>query len=66
MPSLICWMFVDRDGIYTSFYRIEPDYLIDISSLAECYKGLWWCHPANYFLSRLVPIDNARPCCWEI
>ena len=52
---------VDRDGIYTpSFIVLEPDYLIDISSLAECYKD-YGSHPANYFLSRLVPIDNARP-----
>ena len=54
-------VFVDREGIYTpSFIVLEPDYLIDISSLAECYKD-YGSHPANYFLSRLVPIDNARP-----
>ena len=35
-------------------------YLLDISSLAECYKD-YGSHPANYFLSRLVPIENARP-----
>ena len=33
---------------------------MDISSLAECYKD-YGSHPANYFLSRLVPIENARP-----
>lgn len=61
MPSLIFGCFVDREGIYTpSFIVLEPDYLIDISSLAECYKD-YGSHPANYFLSRLVPIDNARP-----
>ena len=52
---------VDGEGVYTpSFIVLEPDYLIDISSLAECYKD-YGSHPANYFLSRLVPIDNARP-----
>lgn len=52
---------VDRDGVYTpSFIVLEPDYLIDISSLAECYRD-YGSHPANYFMSRLVPIDNARP-----
>ena len=52
---------VDDNGDYTpSFIVLEPDYLLDISSLAECYKD-YGSHPANYFLSRLVPIENARP-----
>jgi hypothetical protein len=52
---------VDDNGVYTpSFIVLEPDYLLDISSLAECYKD-YGSHPANYFLSRLVPIENARP-----
>lgn len=52
---------VNQEGIYTpSFIVLEPDYLIDISSLAECYKD-YGSHPANYFMSRLVPIENARP-----
>ena len=49
------------DGTYTpSFIVLEPDYMIDISSLAECFRD-YGCHPANYLMSRLVPIDNARP-----
>lgn len=52
---------VDDNEVYTpSFIVLEPDYLLDISSLAECYKD-YGSHPANYFLSRLVPIENARP-----
>lgn len=52
---------VDDNGVYTpSFIVLEPDCLLDISSLAECYKD-YGSHPANYFLSRLVPIENARP-----
>lgn len=52
---------VNGEGIYIpSFIVLEPDYLIDISSLAECYRD-YGSHPANYLLSRLVPIDNARP-----
>ena len=52
---------VDDNGVYTpSFIVLEPDYLLDISSLAECYKD-YGSHPANYFLSRVVPIENARP-----
>ena len=51
----------NEDGTYTpSFIVLEPDYLIDISSLAECYRD-YGSHPANYLMSRLIPIDNARP-----
>ena len=52
---------VDEAGILTpSFIVLEPDYLLDISSLAECFRD-YGHHPANYFLSRLQPIENARP-----
>ena len=52
---------LNEDGTYTpSFIVLEPDYLIDISSLAECYRD-YGSHPANYLMSRLVPIDNAQP-----
>lgn len=52
---------MDEAGILTpSFIVLEPDYLIDISSLAECFRD-YGHHPANYFLSRLLPIENARP-----
>ena len=52
---------IDSYGVYTpAFIVLEPDYLIDISSLAECYRD-YGNHPANYLLSRLVPIENARP-----
>ena len=51
----------NEDGTYTpSFIVLEPDYLLDISSLAECYRD-YGSHPANYLMSRLIPIDNARP-----
>lgn len=52
---------VDADGVYIpSFIVLEPDYLVDISSLAECYKD-YGSHPLNYMLNRLVPIENVRP-----
>ena len=44
---------IDEAGILT-------DYLIDISSLAECFRD-YGHHPGNYFLSRMQPIENARP-----
>ena len=51
----------NEDGTYTpSFIVLDPDYLVDISALAECYRD-YGSHPANYLMNRLVPIDNARP-----
>ena len=52
---------IDEAGILTpSFIVLKPDYLIDISSLAECFRD-YGHHPGNYFLSRMQPIENARP-----
>ncbi len=52
---------VDNEGVYLpAFIILEPDYLLDISSLAECYKD-YGSHPGNYILSRLLPINNPLP-----
>lgn len=52
---------IDEAGILTpSFIVLEPDYLIDISSLAECFRD-YGHHPGNYFLSRMQPVENTRP-----
>lgn len=52
---------IDDSGLLTpSFIVLEPDFLLDISSLAECYRD-YGHHPGNYFFSRLQPIENARP-----
>ncbi len=52
---------IDDEGILTpSFMVLEPDYLLDISSLAECFKA-YGHHPANYWLARLQPSENTRP-----
>ena len=49
------------DGTYTpSFIVLEPDYLLDISSLAECYRD-YGSHPVNFLMNRLVPKENTRP-----
>jgi superfamily I DNA and/or RNA helicase len=51
----------DEEGILTPrFIVLEPDYLLDISSLAECYKD-YGHHPLNYQLTKLQPVQNARP-----
>lgn len=52
---------VDEAGVLIpSFIVLEPDYLIDISSLAECFRE-YGHHPANYLLARLQMPDNTRP-----
>jgi hypothetical protein len=51
----------DAEGVLTpGFIVLEPDYLLDISALAECYRD-YGAHPLNYVLSRLEPTKNARP-----
>lgn len=51
---------IDDDGVLTpAFIVLEPDYLIDISSLAECFKE-YGHHPLNYVFARLQPSDNTR------
>ena len=52
---------IDESGVLTpSFIILEPDYLLDISSLAECFRE-YGHHPANYLLARLQTPDNTRP-----
>ncbi|KAA6323847.1 hypothetical protein EZS27_026759, partial [termite gut metagenome] len=54
-------VLVDETGVLIpSFMVLEPDYLIDISALAECFRE-YGHHPANYNLSKLQPAENSRP-----
>jgi len=49
---------VDESGIYIpEFIVLEPDYLIDISSLAECFKEEG-SNPLNFVRSKLETIPN--------
>jgi hypothetical protein len=52
---------VDDKGILTpELLILEPDYLLDISSLAECMKE-YGRHPLNYFLSKFEGAKNSGP-----
>lgn len=49
---------VDEQGIYLpDLIILEPDYLLDISSLAECMKD-YGKHPLNFIQSKFEAIDN--------
>lgn len=49
---------VDEQGIYLpDLIILEPDYLLDISSLAECFKDEGYSY-LNYFRTRLETIPN--------
>ena len=50
----------DDETLTPGFIVLEPDYLIEVSSLAECYRD-FGSHPANYALSRLQPRSRALP-----
>lgn len=51
---------VDEQGIYLpDLIILEPDYLLDISSLAECMKE-YGKHPLNFVQSKFEPIKNTK------
>ncbi|WP_312195263.1 DEAD/DEAH box helicase [Epilithonimonas vandammei] len=52
---------VDEQGIYLpDLIILEPDYLLDISSLAECMKE-YGKHPLNFVQSKFEAIKNTAP-----
>jgi hypothetical protein len=51
---------VDGDGCCVPELTVlEPDYLVDVSSLAECMKP-YGAHPLNFIWSRLAPPPKSR------
>lgn len=53
-------VILDETGIYNpNFIVLEPDYLIDISSLAECFKE-YGSHPLNYIQGKFEALKNTK------
>lgn len=51
---------VEDDGTYVpGLIILEPDYLVDISSLAECMKE-YGAHPLNFLQGKLEPAKNTK------
>lgn len=51
---------VDEQGIYLpDLIILEPDYLLDVSSLAECMKD-YGRHPLNFVQSKFEPSKNTK------
>jgi hypothetical protein len=51
---------VDEHGIYLpDLIILEPDYLLDISSLAECMKE-YGKHPLNFVQNKFEPLKNTK------
>ena len=51
---------IDDEGVYyPGLIILEPDYLIDVSSLAECMKE-YGRHPLNFIQSKFEAIKNSK------
>ncbi|MEG1616331.1 MAG: AAA domain-containing protein [Bacteroidales bacterium] len=48
-----------EDCFVAEFIVLEPDFLLDISAIAECFRD-YGHHPLNYFMSRLSPDRNTH------
>lgn len=52
---------VDEENHYIpNLIVIHPDYLIDISSLAACFRE-YGHHPLNFFMNKVKPKANTAP-----
>lgn len=61
LPLNLLDVRVDEENHYIpSLIVIHPDYLIDISSLAACFRE-YGHHPLNYFMNKIKPKANTAP-----
>lgn len=51
---------IDEEGVYIpEFVILEPDYLLNVTSLSECYKD-YGSHPLNFVLSKFMPVSDSK------
>lgn len=61
LPLNLLDVRVDEENHYIpDLIVIHPDYLIDISSLAACFRE-YGHHPLNYFMNKIKPRANTAP-----
>lgn len=61
LPLNLLDVRVDEENHYIpNLIVIHPDYLIDISSLAACFRE-YGHHPLNYFINKIKPRANTAP-----
>lgn len=61
LPLNLLDVRVDEENHYIpNLIVIHPDYLIDISSLATCFRE-YGHHPLNYFMNKIKPRANTAP-----
>lgn len=61
LPLNLLDVRVDKENHYIpNLIVIHPDYLIDISSLAACFRE-YGHHPLNYFMNKIKPRANTAP-----
>lgn len=61
LPLNLLDVRVDEENHYIpNLIVIHPDYLIDISSLAACFRE-YGHHPLNYFMNKFKPRANTAP-----
>lgn len=61
LPLNLLDVRVDEENHYIpNLIVIHPDYLIDISSLAACFRE-YGHHPLNYFMNKIKPRANIAP-----
>lgn len=59
--NLLQVRFIPEENLYEAgLLVVEPDFLMDISALSECFKE-YGSHPLNYWISRLSLPVNSSP-----
>ena len=51
---------VDGDNVSPSLIVVEPDFLVDVSTIARCFQSEYGHHPLLYTVERLKPHKNTQ------